>query len=256
VVDAAGVVYFSDSFNNRVRKLMPQMTALAPLAMIEAVVVNSASQQPGPVAPGELVTIYAAGIGPEVGTPGRPESTGTMGTTLAETQVLFDGKPAPLIYVQSGQINLQVPYGVGGTTEMEVLYKGASRLKQTLPVADSAPGIFPAVSNQDGTQNSATNPAARDSVVTFYATGEGVVDPAGVTGRPGQPPFGQPVLAVSVRIGGNPADVLYAASAPGQVGMIQISARVPGGFVPTGMLPLVLQVGTASSQSGVTMAVK
>ena len=35
-----------------------------------------------------------------------------------------------------------------------------------------------------------------------------------------------------------------------------LNARVPGGFVPTGILPVVLQVGTASSQSGVTIAVK
>jgi uncharacterized protein (TIGR03437 family) len=256
VVDAAGVVYFSDSFNNRVRKLTPQTVVAPPAAMVEAVVVNAASLQPGPVAPGELVNILAPGIGPETVADGRPNATGVMEPTLADTQVLFDGQPAPLVSVQPGQISLQVPYGVAGSTELEVLNKGASRFKQTLPVADSAPGVFGAITNQDGSLNSATNPAARDSVVTLYATGEGVLDPAGVTGRPGQPPFGQPVLPVTLRMGGNFAQIVFAGSAAGRVGVLQINARVPGGFVQTGILPVVLQVGTASSQSGVTIAVK
>lgn len=256
VVDAAGVVYFSDTFNNRVRKLQPQSIVTPPASLVDAVVVNGASMEPGPVAPGELVTIFCPGIGPEIGMAGRADAGGIMETTVADTRVLFDGAAAPILFVQSGQISVQVPYAVAGSTQMEVIYNGESRLQQNIPVADTAPGIFAAIWNEDSTQNSAANAAPRDSIVTFYATGEGVTDPRGITGRTSQPPYPQPALPLSLRIGGRSSEIVYVGSAPGRIGVMQIDARVPGGFAPTGILSVVLQVGLASSQSGVTIAVK
>jgi uncharacterized protein (TIGR03437 family) len=52
------------------------------------------------------------------------------------------------------------------------------------------------------------------------------------------------------------ADILFAGEAPGFVGLLQINAQVPGGFVPTGDLPLVLSVGMYQSPAGVTIAVE
>jgi uncharacterized protein (TIGR03437 family) len=257
VIDAAGAIYFSDTFNNRVRKLLPQAVALPPAAVIDVGVVNSASQQPGPVAQGELVSIFAPGIGPEIGIAGHLDAAGMQETSVGETQVLFDGVAAPLFYIQSGQINLQIPYGVSGSTQMEVLYKGDSRVRRVVPVADSAVGIFPGtITNEDGSANSAENAAPRGSRITFFATGEGPVAPAGVTGRTGQAPYAQPVLPVSLSIGGNSAGIISAAAAPGLVGQLKVEARVPDGFVPTGILPVVLTVGQSSSQFGITIAVK
>jgi uncharacterized protein (TIGR03437 family) len=37
---------------------------------------------------------------------------------------------------------------------------------------------------------------------------------------------------------------------------MQINARVPGGFLPPGIQPVVLSVGNAASQAGVTIAVR
>jgi uncharacterized protein (TIGR03437 family) len=256
VVDPAGVVLFSDSFNNRVRRVTPQGAVQPPAAVVDAVVVNAASLQPGPVAPGERVTLFAAGIGPEIGVAAHIDARGMMETRLAETEVQFDGIPAPLYYVQSGQIDLQVPYGVVGSAQIEVFFKGASRIRLVLPVAESAPGLYPAITNQDGTVNSAENAAARDSVVTIYATGTGATNPSGASGRASQVPFAQPVLPVTLKIAGNPCDIVLATDVPGFIGMLQINARVPDGFVPTGILPVVLTVGAGSSQSGMTIAVK
>jgi uncharacterized protein (TIGR03437 family) len=255
LVDSGGVVWFSDTFNNRVRKLTQR--AVAPVVIpVEAAVVNAASLQPGPVAPGEVVTLFAPGIGPEASVAANVDPLGTLDTTLAETQVLFDGTPAPIFSVQSGQIKLQVPYSVSGSTQVEVIYKGVSRARLALAVAESAPGLFAAITNEDGSVNSADNAAPRDSLVTLLATGEGAVTPTGLAGRPAQSPLAKPVLPVSLRIGGNPSDILSAAAAPGLIGVMQIRARVPGGFVPTGILSVVLSVGNASSQAGVTIAVK
>jgi uncharacterized protein (TIGR03437 family) len=170
---------------------------------------------------------------------------------------LFDGTPAALFYAQSGQVNAQVPYSVAGATIMESIYKGTRRLRLTLAVTDAAPGIFAgAILNEDGRANSETNPAPRTTIITLYATGEGNTDPAGTAGKPAQAPYPKPLLPVAVKIGGYFAEVLYAGEAPGFVGLMQINARVPGGFVPTGNLELVVTVGTATSQAGVKVAVR
>jgi uncharacterized protein (TIGR03437 family) len=57
-------------------------------------------------------------------------------------------------------------------------------------------------------------------------------------------------------MGGVPATILFAGDAPGFVGLMQINAQVPSGFVPTGDLPIVLWVGPYQSPAGVTIAVE
>ena len=92
--------------------------------------------------------------------------------------------------------------------------------------------------NEDGSINSASNPASRGSVITLYGTGQGVAG-----------------LPVSVTIGGLLADVLYAGATPAYPGMLQINARVPAGYILPGTFSVVVTVGQASSQPGVTIAV-
>ena len=134
-----------------------------------------------------------------------------------------------------------------------------------MPVVDAAPAIFTlnqsgagpgAVLNQDYSVNSSSTPAPAGSVVMIFATGEGQTAPPGVDGLITSDTLRKPLGRVSVTIGGQPAEVLYAGSAPGLVaGVIQINARVPEG-AGHGSLPLVVMVGQASSQSAVIMALQ
>jgi uncharacterized protein (TIGR03437 family) len=143
-----------------------------------------------------------------------------------------------------------------------VEYNGIYSVAATVPVLPAIPAIITVNSegtgeavavNQDGTLNSASNPAARGSVVTLYATGEGQRNPAGVTGVPA-PAYDPPVLPVIVTVGNMPAALPYASSAPGYVGLMQIDLTVPEN-APTGSaVPVVLTVGTAQSPS-VTIAI-
>jgi uncharacterized protein (TIGR03437 family) len=52
---------------------------------------------------------------------------------------------------------------------------------------------------------------------------------------------------VTVTVSGVTAQVAWAGSAPGLVGLLQVNLRVPGGYVPSGAVPLELTVGAAVS---------
>jgi uncharacterized protein (TIGR03437 family) len=227
--------------------------------------VNAASFLPEPVAPGMIVSIFGASLGPEEGAGARIDSSGRVASFLAETQVFFDGIPAPLYFVRRDQINAQVPYGVAGKTsvQLQVQYRGSSGSPVTVPVAGAAPGVFAvsggsgqaAILNQDLSPNSVANPAPRHSVVVIYATGEGETTPTGADGRLSEAPFASPVLPVSVRIGGVPCEVLFAGPAPGFAGLLQVNVRISLGVPPGAAVPVELTIGTESSQAGVTLAV-
>lgn len=56
---------------------------------------------------------------------------------------------------------------------------------------------------------------------------------------------------------GRSAEVLYAGGAPGLVaGVLQVNVRVPQAVTPGSAEPVVLVIGNAASQSGLTMAVR
>ncbi len=230
-------------------------------------VVNAASFQPGPAAPGEIVTVFGTGFGPGPLTT-LQLTAGLVNTTLGGTRMLFDGVPAPLIYTVENQLSAVVPYAVAGnpSTQVQVEYRGTRSAPVTLPLAPAAPAIFTldssgrgagAILNQDSSVNSPANPARIGSVVSIFATGEGQTSPAGVDGKPGSNPVPHPILPVSVTIGGQTVTPIYAGGAPGDVaGVLQVNVKIPSGIQTGGAVPVLLQVGNALSQSGVTIAVQ
>jgi len=224
---------------------------------------NSASLSNSSVSPGELITLYGQGLGPQQGVQIQPGSSNTYPTKAANVQVTLDGIPAPLLWVQDSQINLVAPWSLipGKSTEICVSYNDAKTNCLTLPVVQAAPAVFTlngtdAVAlNQDGTLNSATNPAAPNSIVAVWATGLGSLASAPPDGSVLYLPLLDNTLiptveAISVTppFGGLttvPLDVKYAGSAPTFVaGVSQINFRVSP-FSPSGAI--YLNVGSAQS---------
>jgi len=233
-------------------------------SLTAAAVANAASYANKGVAPGEIVTLFPANTGPATLTLNGLNAAGNVLTLIGGTSVLFDGIPAPMIYAINGQVSCVVPYEVAGktSTQVQVEYNGIQSVAISVPVLPAVPGILTANSqgtgqavavNKDGTLNSASNPAARGDFVIIYATGEGQRSPAGVTGQPA-PASDAPVLPASMTIGGVAANLLYAASAPGFVGLMQINVTVPQTATPGGAVPVILTIGTAQSPS-VTIAI-
>ncbi len=226
-IGANGTLLVADSLNNRIRTLTP--TAVAP-DTTTLTVVNAASFASGPIAPGEIITVFGAGFDP------------------TNTQLLFDGQAATLFYTNSTQINALAPASLApqSATELSIVVDGAAIGASSVAVIASAPGIFTttgvngqaAAINQDGSLNSASNPAARGSVVSLYATGQG-------TGTANN---------VTVTIAGYNAPLQYAGAAPGYPGLMQINAQIPSGVLQPGIQTVLLSVNGAASQAGVTLS--
>ena len=249
-LDGAGALYFADSGCNLVRRVVPDSVVVPPdpIALPPAIrVANALSLRPGPVAPGEIVSIFGSGLGPESGVPGSLDAAGLLANLVSDAEARFDGVPAPLFYVQAGQVNAQVPYTVSGasTTHLEMRLQGKVRGAVDLPVAAAAPALLPQITNQDGTPNGEGSPAPPATVLTLFATGEGLSDGANLAGKPAALPLASPVLPVTVTIAGVKAEVLFAGSAPGMIGVMQLNVRVPGSFLEPGKADLALTVGGA-----------
>jgi uncharacterized protein (TIGR03437 family) len=149
---------------------------------------------------------------------------------------------------------------------------GQTSVPATIRVFAAAPGLFTtdgtgtgqaAAINEDGTINSASNPAPSGSVISLYATGGGQTSPAGVDGQVSTPPLATQSLPVQVYIGQqmvlSTAQLQYAGPAPGEIaGLMQINVPLPPGLKSGSTVPVAIFVGTAnsSSQSNVTIAVR
>ena len=233
-------------------------------------ITNSASSVTGPIAPGELLTLYGPNIGPAELILGSFDQSGKLPTTLGGTRVLFDNTPAPMIYSSANQAAVIAPFQLAGATssKIQVEYQGSPVVSATATVIPAAPGIFTlnatgrgaaVVVNEDNTLNSPAKPAAKGSNVYFYATGGGIMTPSVQIGTraPITPPFPTVQLPVEVTVGGVPAAVSYAGAAPGFVyGVLQINIRIPEDSPTGSAVPLVLSVGGKSSTQIVTLAIE
>ncbi|MBX9601685.1 MAG: hypothetical protein K2X35_11790 [Bryobacteraceae bacterium] len=228
------------------------------LPAVKAVVAAATMRQEA--SPGDVVTIF----GEWLGTPplqGKFGVNGTYPLALGNTEVRFNGIRAPLLYVSNTQINCIVPQGLAGQRSASVvvqrLFPPASFQAEAfhLPLKETTPGIFTAdgsgtglgfilntIAHSQTVVNSEVNPAARGTPITFFATGGGQLKPPYPDGGLVVAIFIPPVLPVSLTIGGQPAQLLYAAASLGEPGKLQVNAWVPQN-AGTGEQPIVLKIG-------------
>jgi uncharacterized protein (TIGR03437 family) len=232
----------SDAFAMKVDFTQTALPALNSIVNAASLLEGNASVFPdGAVAPGELITLFGSGFG-------------------AQPSVSINTVPAPILYSSDSQINAVVPSTV---LDPAVIVVNAG--EQTIgiakvPRADAVPAVFPAMLNEDGSVNSASNPAARGSVVSLWMTGAGYMNiylPDGSVGPLG-PPYAAPFLGVSAQIGVSQAPVLFAGQAPGLVvGVIQVNLQIPPNATIGSVVPLTVYVGNyVSPPQGVTIAIR
>jgi uncharacterized protein (TIGR03437 family) len=227
-------------------------------------VVNAASFTSGaPVAPGSIVSVF----GSDLSTTTASGDSLPLPTSLAGTSAPFGGRDAPLFFVSSGQINMQVPWELAGQaqTSLAVTAAGRSSPPETVNVATHAPGIF----QLDGGQgvilisNTAivaaptgaipgiqSHPANPGDYLTIYATGLGPVTNQPPTGSAAlAAPISQTTDTASVTIGGVAAPVLFSGLAPGFVALYQVNVQVPPDTPAGSAVPVVLSIGGAVSNA-------
>lgn len=229
-------------------------------------ILHAADQRTSPIAPGQLVSIYGVNLGDQTGIQSRLDTSGRIPTTVGGVTIEFGGVAAPLLFVRADQINAQVPYEIAGRDNVSVTVSrnGLASQPVSVSVAASAPQIFTVldggnrgvVFNQDGSLNSPDNPIARGQIIVFYVSGEGVTNPALLTGMlaPLQSATAAPALPVSVEIGGAPAEILYAGIPPGLAGVMQVNARLSTTAIAGPDVFLVIRVGETDSHM-VTLSV-
>jgi uncharacterized protein (TIGR03437 family) len=225
-------------------------------------VVNAASYAGGAVAPGEIVALLGANLGPSSLAVSAFDASNQLPTQLAGTQVTFNGVPAPLLYSMDSAVAAIVPYEVAGAQNVTVQLTANSQpsAPQDIPLQDSLPGLFSAdasgsgpgaILNLDYSLNSPDNPAAAGSIVIVYGTGGGAT-PNSRTGRL-VTGADQTSATVSVTVNGQNAPVLYAGAAPGLVdGALQMNVQLPQGV--TADVPIVVTVNGHASLATITVS--
>jgi uncharacterized protein (TIGR03437 family) len=214
-------------------------------------------------------------MGPEQGLSSQLAADGSLPVELGGVQVLFDGIPAPLLYVQSQQINAFAPFRLTGqsTTTVQVIYRGQTIGSIAEPVGAVNPAIFrlnpggstqAAAINQDGSINGPAHPAAVGSFVTIFGTGFGQTQLPGVSGT--LFPATASLLDTQVEVlvggaycptgdsycsGGFSANVTYGGAAPLQfAGIDQINFQVPALNGPSGNA-IQITIGNSIAQGGI-----
>jgi uncharacterized protein (TIGR03437 family) len=241
-----GVVFFfggstSAGLTNELWMLGPGFLSDRPLVARAGIVNAFSGEGAGIIAPGEIVSIFGSGLGPVTGVALQFDAeAGQLPTSGPGVAVTWNGIPAPLHYLQAEQLNVQVPNDLAGATQatLTVTVNGRSSDPVTLRVQPARPGLFPRIWNQDGTINSPENPAAPNSIIVLYATGQGATAPA------------------TLRIADLEAPILFQGAPSGTSGVLQVNARVPERAPSANDAPVVLSIGTISSQPGVRLAIR
>ncbi|HUB31886.1 MAG TPA: hypothetical protein VMA31_02620 [Bryobacteraceae bacterium] len=269
-VDRQDTLYVGDSGNSRVLQFLKAVTAL-----------NAASYVSGlSVAQGGLATLTGTAL---ASTTAYSSLNAAWPSFLADRTVeINDQLPAPLSLVSPSQVNFQVPSSAPlGTQRVAIRTADTNELVAggNIPIGPVSPGLFTVaqsgagqglILNQDGSANSASNPAAAGSTITLYGTGQGQVSPAVSDGVPAPGPGlaatvavptsnGQTCLTVQpsmcVAIGSGFGTVQQSGLAPGYVGLWQINVTIPTGTASGGAVPLRVVIDGSPSNI-VTVAVK
>jgi endo-1,4-beta-xylanase len=253
---------YSQAIASNVQPAYVQIGKSAAAGVITAAGIgNAATGQSGAVAPGEVIVVYGAGFGPAQLVRAAYDANNVLNTVAGDTQVLFDGTPAPMIWATSGIAAAIVPYGVSGSTTVQVVYQGVGTNKVQVPVAAAAPGLFGCL-GKPGTAlvvnysaggkiscNADYVPPKPGDIIFFYMTGDGATTPPFPDGKLPGSPYPSPAQQVKVSVGGVDASSPMCTSFVGVVypGVTQINTCVPAGTPASATTQIAVALGGTST---------
>ncbi|HLJ18330.1 MAG TPA: hypothetical protein VKV15_27815 [Bryobacteraceae bacterium] len=215
-------------------------------------------------APIEIFSLYGYDIGPSVALTAQVAG-GIVASSLTGYQVLFNGVPAPLLYVGANQINCMIPSELrSNSAAIQIVTPQGAFQGPTVFLTSIQPELFQAggyalAVNQDGSINSADHAVPPGSVVSIWGTGLASAD---TTGRPDGAiiapeqvvPTAAPVSINFFAPNTGQKGILqvdYAGDAPDQVwGLSQLNVQMPGVIAPgSTSITITAQVGSAVSDA-------
>ncbi len=262
-------------------------------APVIAAIVDSASYRTSAVSPGQLITIFGSGLGPDQGVGAPTPQAGQPVYSLGGTSVGFNGGAFPILYAQSNQVVVQLPlpedfgglYYIPQTKDLTVqfgtTFDGTIVASKSLSMDLPTPSLFTsnasgtgglAAVNQDGSINSPKHPAPRGSMVLLY--GGGILPLITHPDNCDVGYFASGVLArvdgtVEVSIGGESAYVLFAGVPLGMFcPMEQFNVIIPDDSQTGPAVPVTLRFfndnlqffngnsGWTSAQDSLTLAIQ
>jgi uncharacterized protein (TIGR03437 family) len=157
--------------------------------------------------------------------------TGIPAADAADTIILINSILVPILAMDDTQIQVQVPPTLATPDEAQIVivHKGSIADTVNVATAAAAPALLPI--------DPQAVRAAPGAIVTLYGTGLGLGD-----------------LPVTATIGGVDAEVVSLDPSPGYTGLFRINLSVPAAPAP-GLAAVVISVGGAPSQSGVSLTV-
>ena len=216
--------------------------------------------------PGEWISIYGNNLGPAAGA----TWTGNFPTSLGGVSVTIDGNPAFLWFVNSTQINLQVPNDQNiGQSVPVVVSVGGQSATSSVTLGNVAPSfsllsdnkhVAGIIVHSDGTYdflgpngNSlgyATVAAKAGDNVELFGVGFGPTNPSVPAGE--VLPAGQFGTTNSVALSIGSTNVVTEPAYLSLAGLYQLNVTIPAGL-GTGDISLSAVVSGVSTQSGVVI---
>ena len=230
--------------------------------------VISSGDYAGSPALGLLVSIFGTAL-----------ADGSQGNTslplpsqLGSTSVLVSGVQVPVLYVSDGQVNVLIPYEVATNAPHQLIVQRGNAISVPSPITilDNQPAILATAGNGAGQGHiykidaggnqilaGAASPAKTGDVLVIYTVGLGTVTPAVQSGDPAPFTHLSPADAtVTLTIGGQPAQVLFAGLTPGFAGLYQVNAVVPSGVTPGNQVPVSVSAAGRARSGNIFMAVQ
>jgi uncharacterized protein (TIGR03437 family) len=241
-----------------ITQLTPNFDAITQIPSISSV--TNAADGSASVAPGGLVIIAGAGLAPNAAS----ASNLPLPFALGDTCVTVGSAVLALFSVSPSNILAQLPFVQPGAGTVTVTNPGGISSAYDLTILAQAPAVFR--NGSAGTQTGLatvirddnqelvdfTNPIHPNLGITIYLTGMGTTTPLPALGAPA--PLDPPALVDSpptVTLGAVSLAVNFAGLTPGQVGVYQINAQVPGDVKGGTSVPLTITQGGASTSLSV-----
>jgi uncharacterized protein (TIGR03437 family) len=197
-------------------------------------------------------------------------------TTLQGITIRVDGNPAPITRVSPRQVEFQIPYNIDANPSkrrkitLELVKEGSPAQQPTIqiPLLAEAPGIYvinynefrysryldgatAIARNRNGTLIYPNNPTHPGQVITLCMTGLGAISPKLQNGERAGTPAPQPVLPVTVTIGGISANVVSASLKTGDIGVYEVQVIVPSNSPTGNNVPVNVTVAGVKSNQAV-----